>query len=158
MYSRLFSRQARSVATRSSKPWTSLKLWTIAGGVTTFSYNVYTYRSEKIQLDVAKNIEVPLEKSVTIDGSIDPIPLEFEESKQANLHADFQLLGYGVRTVTFLRMKVYGIGLYLAKQDIPTARKYAQGKDLADATVSSEVVGKILDEKVRFAADRKSVV
>ena len=74
-----------------------------------FAY--FNQQTQKIELDTS--IE-PKEDTITVDSSISPFPLTIQEAKQANVHDDFQLLGHGVRSVTFVSFKVYGIGIYLS--------------------------------------------
>ncbi|VEU22659.1 DEKNAAC103495 [Brettanomyces naardenensis] len=64
--------------------------------------------------------------SVSVDSSIDPLPLTIDDP----LTTEFQLLGYGVRNVTFLHMKVYALGLYIAKDDLSLVKRILSSKFL----------------------------
>lgn len=105
--------------------------------------------------DIKKN-EPSMENSVSVDSSISPFA-NFLSSEQKNLHTDYQLLGKGVRTVTFLNFKVYGIGIYVAKSDISTIKRTLKAfkEDsietlLNDPVKSAEVISQLLDQHVRF--------
>ena len=52
-------------------------------------------------------------KQVVVDSSLNPFPTEIPKGL---FHNDFQLLGHGVRSVTFISFKVYGVGIYIAKK------------------------------------------
>lgn len=77
---------------------------------TSVSLALYDYTRPKLGLD-SSFYEA---KSVTVDNSINAFPTELksEEGKP------FSLLGYGTRKVTFLKFKVYGLGIYIADEDI----------------------------------------
>ncbi|KAG2731880.1 hypothetical protein G9P44_005467 [Scheffersomyces stipitis] len=140
-------------------PIKSNKLVYGLGGLTmagVFAY--FNQQTQKIELDTS--IE-PKEDTITVDSSISPFPLTIQEAKQANVHDDFQLLGHGVRSVTFVSFKVYGIGIYIAKKDVKKAHDLLLGdlssspdgklEDLLnDAEKSVEIVEKLLDSGVRF--------
>ncbi|CCH42562.1 hypothetical protein BN7_2106 [Wickerhamomyces ciferrii] len=50
--------------------------------------------------------------SVDVDKNVDPLPLSM------NLSTRYQLLAHGTRAVTFLKFKVYALGIYVANDDI----------------------------------------
>lgn len=108
-----------------------------------------------IFLDAPTNF--PPEASVTVDSSISPFPTALSPEVNPNLSQKYSLLGYGVRYVTFLSFKVYGIGAYIANTDVAKARRVigdALRSDpgaLTDPEESAKVVQKLLDEKVQFA-------
>lgn len=91
-------------------------------------------------------------QQVLVDSSLTPFPKEIRKSSQ--FHNDFKLLGHGVRSVTFVSFKVYGIGIYIAEQDIPKTSKIltSLGKDLDDPEQSVEAIGQLLDSDVKFMA------
>lgn len=108
-----------------------------------------------IFLDAPSNF--PPETSVTVDSSISPFPTSLSPEVNPNLSQKYALLGYGVRYVTFLSFKVYGIGVYIANSDIAKARRIVSEAlrsdpgSLADPEESAKVIAKLLDEKVLFA-------
>lgn len=119
------------------------------------------YMFSPIQLD--NSTEFP--HSVSVDSSISPFPLKINQSEQPNLHQDYQMLGHGVRSVTFLGFKVYGIGAYVSRADIAKVQsiladqKYLATFDTENHTLpellnhaehSSELIEKLLDNGVRF--------
>ncbi|AMD20962.1 HEL319Cp [Eremothecium sinecaudum] len=63
------------------------------------------------------DIKASLEKTITVDPAVTPFPYELTP-ESAPVSTDFTMLGYGVRTVTFLSFKVYGIGIYVATKDL----------------------------------------
>ncbi|KAK9236309.1 chalcone-flavanone isomerase-domain-containing protein [Lipomyces kononenkoae] len=83
----------------------------------------------------------PFMRSITIDGT------------------EFWLLGLGVRTVSFLKMHVYAVGIYVAKEDIPEILKKVRSvsSDLdkrsivLDNELGVEIFNDLLQQPVRFA-------
>ncbi|CAI5758344.1 unnamed protein product [Candida verbasci] len=59
-----------------------------------------------------------INETVEVDNSINPFPYEIETPTRK-----YQLLGYGVRSVTFISFKVYGIAIYIDKNDIPKLKE-----------------------------------
>lgn len=117
-------------------------------GLTTYYASV-----EPLKLDDSPDAHE--HETISVDNSISPFPVNISCKLQTNLHADFQLLGYGVRSVTFLSFKVYGIGLYIATADVDRARKILKQetdlpKALKDPVSSQRVVTALLDSGVRF--------
>lgn len=100
----------------------------------------------------------PKPASVNIDSSIDPLPKVIKDP----LTATFQLLGYGIRTVTFLGMKVYALGVYIAKDDLAKVREvfnsrfletlYEKDKDPKVTMTQKQALKKALED------DKLSVV
>lgn len=98
---------------------------------------------------------------VCVDSSIDSFSTILEKRKQVNLHDDFELLGYGVRSVTFLSFKVYGIGVYISRTGKDKARKIllqrAKSSDdllkqLLDPDSSRDIIEALEDAGVKFTA------
>lgn len=57
-------------------------------------------------------------KSVQVEQGVDPIP------NQLTLNGEgFDLIGYGVRQVSFLKFKVYLLGVYIAAEDKPLLKR-----------------------------------
>ncbi|CUM66796.1 uncharacterized protein PRCAT00004478001 [Priceomyces carsonii] len=115
------------------------------------------YSYSTLSSDSKKDIE----NTVSVDKSIDPFPTHLNNKGNSLSSSEFQLLGYGVRSVTFLNFKVYGIGLYIANDDINIAKNVLHRvqnvsslslKDsLLDPVESSLIIEQLIDEGVRFA-------
>ncbi|KAK9350286.1 chalcone-flavanone isomerase-domain-containing protein [Lipomyces doorenjongii] len=83
----------------------------------------------------------PFMRSVTIDGS------------------EFWLLGLGVRTVSFLKLHVYAVGIYVAKDDVPeiltTVESISSDLDtrsiVLDNKLGLEIFDALLQQPIRFA-------
>lgn len=120
---------------------------TLFGGAMAMAIGFLSY--DAVKLDDSANDA----NTVTVDSSISPFPTFIRQLEQKNVHNDFLLLGYGVRSVTFVGFKVYGIGLYLNKNDVPTVQKYLGGvtkQQLLEDSQSSELISKLLDNDVKF--------
>ena len=123
---------------------------TVALSAVALSYNI----SNDNQIESADSIN----NTVSVDSSINAFPRVLVKSPTNELNADYTLLGYGVRTVTFVLFKVYGIGLYIAQADVNKAQKILGSlgsKDdvralLSDHEKSVDVVDKLLTSGVRF--------
>ncbi|KAH3668481.1 hypothetical protein OGAPHI_002235 [Ogataea philodendri] len=99
------------------------------------------------------------ESLISVDSSVHSFPIL---TSDCLLQTPFQLLGYGVRTVTFLNMKVYALGLYVAREDLPLLTKTLTSQvskdpsqvafSLRDPTLSPQVVDLLLSAGVRFSA------
>lgn len=68
----------------------------------------------------------------------------------------YSVIGVGYRSVTFMSFHVYGLGIYIADKDVPQARKVLNSiadlsGALADPQSSADVIGRLLDNGVRFA-------
>ncbi|AOA61718.1 uncharacterized protein PAS_FragB_0041 [Komagataella phaffii GS115] len=103
-------------------------------------------------------------ESISVDKSVPAFP------KNIGGKTDFTLLGYGTRSVTFLSFRVYALGIYIAKEDIPKVQTVLDSKfmsnftnktkgsshfehvsnALKDATLSSILVENLLDADIRF--------
>lgn len=98
-------------------------------------------------------------EGVTVDSSISPFPTEIT-SKNSTVSSPHSLIASGVRSVTFVGFKVYGVGLYVSTKDEPkiatTVQQYVKkyGRDasdlLNDKEISQEIVADI-SESVPFA-------
>lgn len=88
-------------------------------------------------------------KQVVVDSSLNPFPTEI---KKGFFHNDFELLGHGVRSVTFIAFKVYGVGVYIAKKDIPKASTLLvdMADKLKDPEESAQAIEKLLDNDIKF--------
>ncbi|KAL6453142.1 AIM18 Altered inheritance of mitochondria protein 18 [Candida maltosa Xu316] len=87
---------------------------------------------------------------IVVDSSLTPFPAEIKKS--THFENDFKLLGHGMRSVTFVSFKVYGVGLYIAEKDIPKASKIltSLSGQIEDPVQSVQVVEKLLDNDVKF--------
>lgn len=54
---------------------------------------------------------------IDVDNSISSFPTVIPKAEFSS--EPFELVGHGVRSVTFISFKVYGIGIYVAQKDIP---------------------------------------
>jgi hypothetical protein len=67
-----------------------------------------------------------------------------------------RVMGLGIRTVSFLRIKVYVIGLYVAENDIRTLRKWKVSRsrygspNYADVTLTSCIFIRVMTKKFFF--------
>lgn len=135
-----------------------------AAGLATFA----TF--DKLQSDA--NIQDDAEHSVSVDSSVTPFPTKLGPPALP-LSAEFTLLGYGFRSVTFLSFKVYALGIYIADQDrhlIPDvldskfmstafidtdpSKSHSENvkKALDDPTKSTVLIGNVLDSGARMLA------
>lgn len=90
-------------------------------------------------------------QAVEVDLAIDPFPLTLP--KNDFLKTDWVLVGTGVRTVTFVSFKVYGVGIYVAKEDLSKAKQILNGVSLdtlLDPVANVGVIDKLLDGGVKF--------
>lgn len=95
------------------------------------------------------------ESSVAVDSAVDPFPTFLSSPF---LHAKYRLLGHGVRSVTFLGFKVYGIGLYIDQKSQPVVLRVIRAataeKDLQtimkDPETSANVINQLLDEHINY--------
>lgn len=95
-----------------------------------------------------------LVNSVDIDSSVDPFP--YSLNKGGLLATSYDILGFGVRSVTFVGFKVYAIAVYLANEDKSKAEKVLSTysnleKDLQDPDQSTKIVNELLENETKFA-------
>lgn len=86
--------------------------------------------------------------AIQVDKNVDPVPLSLK------LSTAYQLLAHGTRAVTFLKFKVYVLGIYVANEDvykIPTVldSKFLSSSliDVDDTKAHSENVSIALHDK-----------
>lgn len=175
MFRSIFIRNTRAIISRAStkrflssriEPNCSPRIRFLTLGLCGFSAitGLTLYNHRLIELD-NKEKSISINHSIAVDSSISPFPTALICANQTNLNTDFQLLGYGVRSVTFVNFKVYGIGLYIANDDVNKVRRIL-GPDylstfgtenhslkelLSDPDFSTQLISKLLEEKVRFA-------
>ncbi|GEQ69313.1 hypothetical protein JCM33374_g2984 [Metschnikowia sp. JCM 33374] len=98
---------------------------------------------------------------VSVDSSIDPFPTKISGAANHLFSTDYTLIASGVRSVTFLGFKVYGVGLYIPRKSESTVvsvvaefLKTHPGQTpqsiLDDKAVSQDLVAE-LSEKVPYA-------
>lgn len=103
---------------------------------------------------------VSSDNTVSVDSGIDAFPTFIPKTLE-NLHEDdYKLVGFGVRSVTFVGFKVYGIGLYIAESEIAKAKSLFKNESnrlnkslhdlLKDNENSVEVIDHLLKAGVRF--------
>lgn len=95
----------------------------------------------------------PLKEGISVDSGIDPFPTELTRQVTNAVGSDYKLIASGVRSVTFLSFKVYGVGLYVKAEDEKKIRAIiadyskSEGKSVAellqDKDTSEQVVDKI---------------
>ncbi|RLV94878.1 Altered inheritance of mitochondria protein 18 mitochondrial [Spathaspora sp. JA1] len=146
---RLFTQRASFFAKRSFSTITKRKSLTyslpLAIGISSLSFSTPLLLDSKQPHDE--------NNSVRVDSNLSPFPLEI--SKPDQFQEDFKLIGHGVRTVTFLHMRVYAIGIYIAQRDIPKATKILTelgAEKLNTPTESEEIVTKLLENDIKFLA------
>lgn len=110
--------------------------------------------------------------SVSVVSSVDPLPTKIT----APLSTTFDLIGYGIREVSFLKFQVYALGLYIAEDDLklvkqifsskfiesfyediqhattPEEHKENLSRALNDPCVSNVLIRNLLTSGVRFTA------
>lgn len=100
-------------------------------------------------------------EGVSVDTSIDVFPTKITGGENPLFSTDFRLIASGVRSVTFLGFKVYGVGLYIPETSEKTVvsvvadflNKHPQHTPqtlLEDKSVSQELVAEI-SQKVPYA-------
>ncbi|EGW31889.1 uncharacterized protein SPAPADRAFT_141465 [Spathaspora passalidarum NRRL Y-27907] len=139
----LFVKRSASVITRRNVFTYSLPL--------AIGFSSLAFLQTPTLLDSKTEDEKP--NTVRVDSNVAPFPLEIKKPDQ--FQEDFHLIGYGVRTVTFLQMRVYAIGIYIAQRDIPKATKILTklGHDkLTTPAESPEVIAELLANDVKFMA------
>lgn len=152
---RLYSGSSQVI--RNNRNWLPLTCLIGTGGTLIYLQNT-------IKSDKKSSLDEKSQDTISVESSLSPFPTFLEKNYQTNLNSNYELLGYGVRTVTFLSFKVYGIGLYISSGDIFKARKIIQGEipqnfenpqviedTLRDPTSSEAVVAKLLENDIKFA-------
>ncbi|QEU62251.1 Aim46 [Kluyveromyces lactis] len=81
-----------------------------------------------------QNVKEDPWKSVSVDKSIDPFPTELKAS-EFPISTEYVMLGFGIRSVTFISFKVYGLGIYAAKEDLGLIPKVLDSNFLSTAFI-----------------------
>ncbi|VVT57401.1 uncharacterized protein SAPINGB_P005677 [Magnusiomyces paraingens] len=161
---------------RSSKPFNLLKrpyrlLPGACLGLGLGFYAFHHYKKKIVFLD-SPTQGVPDPKSVLVSNEqgklfvqpqtkCPPFPSTISLSDCQSSSTCYELLGVGVRTVSFLSFHVYAVGIYIAKNDIQLAhsilnfstKDFSSGslKDaLFDPDLGTKVISHLLDHGVRF--------
>lgn len=133
----------------------------------------FYHQSGSYSLDVNKDDETleTIAQSVSVNKGIPP----FDKYIHEPLQSDHQLIGFGTRTVTFLKVGVYGLGIYINKDDIAQLPKILDSKFLSsfyekiggdlelthrqklelalqDPEISSILIENLLNSQIRFTA------
>ncbi|ODQ66558.1 chalcone isomerase [Nadsonia fulvescens var. elongata DSM 6958] len=82
-----------------------------------------------------------------------PFPTEISIPDES---AVYQLLGYGVRTVSFLNFHVYALGIYINKDDILRTKNILSSyqnleEDLVDFSKDGDIISNLLKAGIRFS-------
>lgn len=101
----------------------------LAAGLVIFGVS-FISQSNAIELEV---ISSEPDDSVEVDPSVNSFPCKMVSPH--NGKTEFSLIGYGVRKVTFIRFKVYALGIYIANEDIPKVAKVFDSPYLSSAFV-----------------------
>lgn len=90
---------------------------------------------------------------VDVDLSIDPFPTLLKQSENSFVKSDHKLIASGVRSVTFLGFKVYGVGLYIPQKDeskiakiVSEYLKSSQGSSVESLLNDKEVSQRIIND------------
>lgn len=90
---------------------------------------------------------------VDVDSAIDPIPTRISSKELPFLKTDHKLIASGVRSVTFLGFKVYGVGLYISADHekklsniLKAVLAEHPGKDIASILNDKELSQKAIDD------------
>lgn len=140
----------------------------LVGALTTVAVTagVYsTFSSQNIRSDAGVD-------TVSVVSSVDPLPTKLT----APLSTTYDLIGYGIREVSFLKFQVYALGLYIAEDDLklvkqilnskfiesfyediqhattPEEHKENLSRALNDPSVSNILIRNLLTSGVRFTA------
>ncbi|KAG0679148.1 Altered inheritance of mitochondria protein 18 mitochondrial [Pichia californica] len=81
-----------------------------------YSY-LNSFENNNIQSDDNKD-------SIVVFKSVDPLPIKITTP----LSTTYDLIGYGIREVSFLKFKVYALGLYIAEDDLKLVKKIFNSK------------------------------
>lgn len=133
MFANLFRSQLKrtvfSSGRRNSFSRTFIGLSTIATAAT---FSLINFNSQLLDSNTIKLDATITPNGVLVDKNVDPLPKEFK------LAEDSVLLGYGTRAVTFLKFKVYALGIYVAKQDIGKIAEVLDSKFLSTAFIDTD--------------------
>lgn len=118
-------------------------------GATGVTLSTVYFLSKSLQSDDATD-------SVSVINSVDALPMTVKEPLQTN----YDLIGYGIREVSFLKFKVYALGLYIAHDDVPLVSSILNSKFLEsfyEDDVNSENQNKKHSENLSVALSDPNV-
>jgi len=98
--------------------------------VTTLGASLLTYNQYRNQILLDQSKEDL--NAISVDKNVDPVPL------QLSLSTNYQLLAQGTRAVTFLRFKVYALGIYVANEDVHKIPTVLDSKFLSSAFIDTD--------------------
>lgn len=147
-----------------SKSWTQYSKAASISALTLAS--LYGWQSP-FTTDASRESTDAIEHSISIDKTVPSFPLEIAEP----LTSEFQLVGHGTRSVTFLNFRVYALGIYVAKDDVARVRQILDSKfmssfyskdssmthpeqlshALKDPEISTVLIDNLLSAGVKFA-------
>ncbi|EDO15712.1 hypothetical protein Kpol_1000p25 [Vanderwaltozyma polyspora DSM 70294] len=84
-----------------------------------------------------ENVNDDASKTVSVDSSISPLPVNYSKNEYS-LSNDYSLLGYGIRAVTFLKFKIYALGIYVADEDIKSIAKLFSTSYLSSTFIDTD--------------------
>ncbi|CAN6662401.1 hypothetical protein TRVA0_034S00496 [Trichomonascus vanleenenianus] len=150
-FTRQFGRSSRY--TRHRAPFGSKKLFfagVLTGGLLTYWYT--SPPSAVIRSDASNSaIGIKVPEGVQLvqpETKTNPFPATFAADGE-----DYSLLGVGVRSVSFLGIQVYAVGVYIADQDKPKVKQLlgtVTYEELLDAEKSGPMISKLLNNGVRI--------
>lgn len=105
------------------------------------------FSASTIRLEKRTELTANADNTVTVDLSISPFPVKINLIEHSNIVENYTLLGYGVRSVTFLGFKVYGIGVYICNNDVKKAKEILSEKYLASFGTENHSLGELLNNK-----------
>lgn len=87
---------------------------------------------------------------IDVDSAIDPFETSLTSKKLPFLKSDHKLIASGVRSVTFVGFKVYGVGIYIPTKDEPKLKKIVSEvlKANPDKTLQTLLDDKLLSKEV----------
>lgn len=111
------------------------------------------WREQVVKLDSPSKGEkflIPADvERIQPETKVPPFPKTFSSDGEA-----YELLGTGVRSVSFLSFHVYGLGIYIAQKDKSKVKKLLGSDvtydDLMDPEKGGELVTKLLNGGIRF--------
>ncbi|GMM36341.1 Aim46 protein [Saccharomycopsis crataegensis] len=111
----------------------------IGASITTFaayeSFKYYWPHSTYVSLEspVYSSSISNLEDTIVVDKSINSFPTTLVSPEDGQ--TKFSLIGYGNRKVTFLQFSVYGLGIYIANEDVAKIPEVLNSKYLSEVFI-----------------------
>lgn len=92
------------------------------------------FSSMTLSIENDQNVKENAFELVEVEKGLDPFPTMLSKAEYP-VKADYTLLGYGTRAVTFLSFKIYGCGIYAATEDLELIPKVFDSKFLSSAFI-----------------------